>query len=313
MKTKQKPSGYWNNFGNLARELQRFVSEQSKVGLMPRHSELLAAKRSDLSAAIKKHGGSSKVASRLGLKISTKPKGYWEDFANVERELRMFIASHDREGIMPLKDELADAGLGTLAQVISERFGGYHTVAKRLDLWVQTKPKGYWDNLENVRTEILVFINEFGTPGVMPLQKNLADKGRSNLSAAISKHGGFSAVAKRLGLQQPNAFKPDGYWSDFKNLKQELLSFIQEYGTQGVMPTNKQMMDMGRNDLVAGIVRHGGKYKVARLIGLKPSVDRKPPDYWKDFENLKKEVASFIKNHGKQGVDIPPIWWTGSY
>jgi len=63
---------------------------------------------------------------------SQKPRGYWDDFANVETELRAFIAEHGTDGIMPTVSEL-DAGYSSLTYAI-RKHGGISTVAERLSL-----------------------------------------------------------------------------------------------------------------------------------------------------------------------------------
>jgi len=42
-------------------------------------------------------------------------------------------------------------------------------VAERIGMeFAGNKAKGYWDNVEHFDRELLAFIKEYGTPGVMP-------------------------------------------------------------------------------------------------------------------------------------------------
>jgi hypothetical protein len=72
-------------------------------GIMPTKKILKAKGRSDLAHGIHKQGGISAVAERFGLKRldTDRPRNYWRDFANVEKELRAYIAELGADGIMP--------------------------------------------------------------------------------------------------------------------------------------------------------------------------------------------------------------------
>src|SRR5438445_749981 len=144
------------------------------------------------------------------------------------------------------------------------------------------KPQGYWNDFANVERELLAFIEDHGTPGVMPTQDELTKTKRGDLKNAISKkHGGYPAVAERLGLEFTCTAKPRGYWSDFSNVERELLAFIKEHGTPGVMPTAAELAKAGRGDLTGAISNHHGGYlPVAEQLGLKLAYVAKPPGYW---------------------------------
>ncbi len=100
---------------------------------MPAALELKAAKRFDLLNAINKHGGFSSVAEKLGLRQvhASKPYGYWDDFSNVEQELRGFIAEYGQAGVMPMQRELIESGRFDLANAVSN-YGSFSEVARRL-------------------------------------------------------------------------------------------------------------------------------------------------------------------------------------
>jgi hypothetical protein len=107
----------------------------------------------------------------------------------------------------------------------------------------QRKPKGYWDDFANVERELREFIAQYGVDGVMPTQKELAEKQRNDLVQGIGKHGGISAVARQLKLTSLNVSKPAGYWNDFNNVEKELLDFIEKQDLHGIMPT-RQMVNV---------------------------------------------------------------------
>src|SRR4028118_279802 len=113
----------------------------------------------------------------------------------------------------------------------------------------ERKPNGYWNDFTNLKRELITFIEEHGTPSMMPTQKELAKAGKSSLSFAIRKHGGWQLVAENLRLELPCTAKPKGYWEDFANVECELLAFIQKHGTSGVMPTNTKLQKAGKSSL----------------------------------------------------------------
>lgn len=48
--------------------------------------------------------------------------------------------------------------------------------------------------------EVRAFMGLYGISGRMPTTHELQSRGANSLYGAINKHGGFNAVAKRLGL-----------------------------------------------------------------------------------------------------------------
>ena len=298
-----KPSSYWDDFTNVERELIAFIQEHGETGIMPTRSEMIKTKRNDLYHAIRKHGGISVVAERLGLERAYKPIGYWDDFANVEREVLAFITEHGKASVMLTTAELNQAGRHDLANAV-RKHGGMSVVAERLGLERPdaTKPSGYWEDFANIERELLAFIAEHGEIGIMPTATELKEAEHGDLLVAIGKQGGIPVVAERLGLKRPDATKPASYWDDFATLERELLSFITEHGKAGVMPTQSELLDAKRGDLVHAIGNHGGILAVAERLNLERSDIAKPHSYWNDFSNVECELSAFIAEHGVAGI-----------
>lgn len=96
------------------------------------------------------------------------------------------------------------------------------------------------------------------------------------------------------------ARKPKGYWTDFANVKRELLAFVASEGVPGSMPTATELRRAGHGSLAIAIHKHCGDFQeAARLLSL--SATRKPRGYWKDFENVKRELLAFIAEEGGTG------------
>lgn len=300
---KTKPNGYWDDFANLEQELLAFIQEHGKQGVMPTNQEFYAAKRSDLSFAIRKHGGVAVVRERLGLSTPPKRPGPWDDFSRVEQELYTFIDAQGIAGVMPTREQLKQAGRSDLIAAI-DTHGGSFAVAQRLQLQLNSgnKPNGYWDDFARVEEAIKCFLITSHNPRKMPTLAQLKQAGQGDLVSAIAKHGGIGAVAQRLGLQLSSSSRPDGYWNDFSHVEQELRSFIEEQGNAGIMPTTAQLEDAGYGNLLHGIIKHGGFPAVAQRLGLKLSSTAKPNGYWKDFAHIEQELRQYIQEQGTDGV-----------
>ena len=306
LQMKIKPMGHWDDFTNVERALSSYIAEHGIPGVMPTASDLRISGQNTLVTAItQKHGGIVGVAKRLGLQLSStaKPSGYWDNILHVELAIHEFNEARGMPSVMPTSGELQKAGRSDLTTVITKH-GGFPALAEQLGLRYtnMAKPPQYWDDFTNVERELLGFITEQGTSGVMPTSADLKDAERSDLGFAIHKHAGFAKVAALLGLHLSYTKKPDGYWDDFENMERELLAFIQEQGTPGTMPTGKYLADARRSDLNFAINKHGGMSTIAERLGVRLSYTQKPYGYWDDFDNVEQELLAFIQEQGKPGI-----------
>ena len=71
---------------------------------------------------------------------------------------------------------------------------------------------------------------------------------RSHLERAIAAHGGFGAVAARLGWNMAyNPKRPRGYWNSIMNVKAEVDEFIKANGLPpGLVPTLRDVRKADR-------------------------------------------------------------------
>lgn len=65
------------------------------------------------------------------MKKQRKPRGYWDDFANVERELREFIAQYSTDGVMPTRADFTKASREDLSNAIRTKHGSLKAIAER--------------------------------------------------------------------------------------------------------------------------------------------------------------------------------------
>src|SRR5258707_1821427 len=108
---------------------------------------------------------------------------------------------------------------------------------------------------EPIQTEqaLYNFIQVHGSSDTMPASTELRQAGRSDLDQAINRQGGYALVADQQGLTMKYIRKPGKYWNDFTHVDTELLAFIKERGTPGVMPIQEELLQAGRGDLAKAI------------------------------------------------------------
>lgn len=282
----RRAAGFWDDFGNIQRELSMVMVAHNIDGEMPTR-RILASSSHGLLSGIERHGGMLAVAARLGLQVQNKPSGYWTDFANLERELRAFIAAAGPDPIMPTFAQLSAADRDDLANALPIH-GGSFAVAKRLGLQPSSnrKPPGYWQDIANIEKEIRAWCSTHGDGQTMPGYANLMRTGDAELHGAIREQGGYEAISARLGLVYVPSRRPKGYWQDFANVEREIRAFITARGPDNVMPTRSDLDAAGEWTTATAIDAHGGFPEVARRLGLELLRSRTSRDDWDDPTRL---------------------------
>ena len=142
------------------------------------------------------------------------------------------------------------------------------------------RPRGHWQNFDNVKAAIDEFNLANGTPGSMPREDRLKEKGCGSLAHAIHAFGGFQAVGSVLGY--PTSRNPNGKFRDFEVLKSALVIWVNAFGTPGLMPTAKTLREAtpSRSDLVIAITTHGGPESVAARCALATTYEKKADGFY---------------------------------
>ena len=107
---------------------------------------------------------------------------------------------------MPKKGEFRSAGRFDLEKACYAH-GGFSTVAQKIGWKMQyrRKPRDYWQNFDNLRTEIAEFIEDHNlNPKEFPARQTFIREGRMDIVRAYTKWGGPVEVAASLGLRPPN-------------------------------------------------------------------------------------------------------------
>ncbi|KAI4343492.1 hypothetical protein L6164_010833 [Bauhinia variegata] len=129
--------------------------------------------------------------------------GLQRDIEVLKAELAKFIAEHGQEGFMPMRKQLRLHGRVDIEKAIT-RMGGFRKIATIMNLslaYKHRKPKGYWDNLENLQEEISRFQKSWGMdPTFMPSRKSFERAGRYDIARALEKWGGLHEVSRLLSL-----------------------------------------------------------------------------------------------------------------
>ncbi|XP_042031646.1 uncharacterized protein LOC121778369 [Salvia splendens] len=133
-----------------------------------------------------------------------KVPGLQRNIEVLKSELLNFISEHGQEGFMPMRKQLRKHGRVDIEKAIT-RMGGFRRIASLMDLslaYKQRKPKGYWDNLENLQDEIKRFQRNWGMdPSYMPSRKSFERAGRYDIARALEKWGGLHEVSRLLSLK----------------------------------------------------------------------------------------------------------------
>ncbi|KAL1196324.1 hypothetical protein V5N11_005467 [Cardamine amara subsp. amara] len=135
--------------------------------------------------------------------------GLQRDIEVLKSEILKFISEHGQEGFMPMRKQLRLHGRVDIEKAIT-RMGGFRRIALMMNLslaYKHRKPKGYWDNLENLQEEIGKFQQSWGMdPSFMPSRKSFERAGRYDIARALEKWGGLHEVSRLLALsvRHPN-------------------------------------------------------------------------------------------------------------
>lgn len=91
--------------------------------------------------------------------VKQRPKvpGLQKDIEVLKSELEKFIAKYGQDGFMPKRKDLRLHGRVDIEKAIT-RMGGFRKIASIMNLslsYKNRKPRGYWDNLENLQEEVM--------------------------------------------------------------------------------------------------------------------------------------------------------------
>ena len=218
--TNRRPYGYWKHLSNVVDELKLYLQENPSP-IMPTATDLAAAKRYDLSRAIRRHGGWLIVAKAANLIPSAHAH---------PRSLHLTFCTNIRSDRM--------------------------------------RPHGYWLHWSNVRNALCEIIEKEGT---IPSARTMERMGRSDVSRAIRRHGGWLVVRRKLieegvlhtshpsiKFKDSSQNQPMSYWTITK-IHSVLDSIAQNAGkSSGDLPTWQDVEQYAPPQFVDIIMQFGG-------------------------------------------------------
>lgn len=254
-RSRAKLRGYWDDGDTVDTALRAFIAEHGNNG-MPTQRELRDAGRADLADALVRHGGLRAAAGRLGVASRKRRDFYYALFANVAYELYSFAGT----GAMPTTAALRQAGRTDLLSAV-RRFGGSAAVARRLGLVHRARTRDSLTEWALFRRQLLAFVDRHGTAGMMPSSRKLSNFARDDLYVAALHHGGMRVVADRLSLRVE-------YLQEFADVAVQVLEFVHSHGSLGIMPTERDLLELGRDALNVSVGKFGYS-QMAQRLGLK--------------------------------------------
>ena len=142
--------------------------------------------------------------TKFPMQHNNAPANHFRDLPTLQAALLEFVAEHNTGNTMPTKAELDNNGRSDLSCAMTRYHGGMAAVAGRLGLEMTQNhlPDHHWHDFEVVERELLLWIDQRGTPGTMPTEAQLQTSGRDDMAQGIHRHHrGFKAVAAALGLR----------------------------------------------------------------------------------------------------------------
>jgi len=258
-----KPNRYWKSLDNTVHEAQQAMKKH-KWNTLPSQQKLATRGYLSLSFAIVKyHGGFQKFRTTLGQTNTKKPKDYWKSLDNTIKEAQQAMKKHHWE-IFPPKKLTDKHGYSSLNQAITKYHGGIRHFRTKLGQQnPNTKPRGYWQSLDNTVHEAQQAMTKHKWK-TLPSQQELRKHGYTPLTTAISAyHGGLHQFRKALG--QTNSRKPRGYWQSLDNTIKEAQQAMKKHHWK-TLPTQNTLEKNRYSSLVRAISTYHGKIRTFRNL-----------------------------------------------
>ncbi len=142
-----------------------------------------------------------------------------------------------------------------------------------------TKPRGYWEDTENVMRELLKVISDNNFTS-LPSENKLTELGHFGLRRAIQKKGGMPVFRKLFGQEQIRVPRSSWFHEDYTVLKAQ--EAMDKLGVD-TLPGSTILRRYGYSSLGRAITKyHGGFPKFRKKLGQKRL--RAPSKIWKDLD-----------------------------
>jgi hypothetical protein len=211
----------------------------------------------------------------LGVRKRRKPPGYWQQAGNIEAELHRFEEKYGQEFTHKLAKQHGETALGD-------------AVIRHSSVRVR-RPRGYWQDPENIAAERQRFIEIYG-----------------KFTPALAKKHGARMLLNAIYEQRETKIersKPLGYWKIPGVLDAEISQFEAEHG----LLTKKSAREHGESDLINAVYRRNVERKQESVVypwePPPPLKKRKGERYWTD-ERILLAVEVFRRRHGDFSIPM---------
>ena len=143
-------------------------------------------------------------------------------------------------------------------------------------------PAARWRSIEDLRPHLDPIVAELDR---MPSLAELGARGRGDLIGAIHKFGGLRRVAEALRYLH----KGRRSWDSIEDLRRYLDPLVAELG---FMPTENELIDRGRVDLIGAIAKFGGVRDVAAALGYQHRYEGRRS--WDSVEDLRPHLDALV-------------------
>jgi len=220
--------------------------------------------------------------------FNKKSPGFWKNPKNLKKELLPLIKKF---GHIPTINELREIGRNDIEGAIINIYGSYWNVAKAIGFKTDSliKPQKYWQNIENLKKELMPIIKEYS---YLPSRAIMMERGMRNIIAAIEVYyNSFDDFAKLLKVEYKPEKRTNGYWLNPQNIRLELESIIK---TLGRFPSAKDIYNLKLSGLIKGILSVYGSLRNAAIQLELEIPNNKPKGYWKNLSNVLYELELLV-------------------
>jgi len=183
---------------------------------------------------------------RTVVRRPSKPRGYWKNPENIERELNMWIKTHNLDRL-PTQKELRAAGESSLATAI-DKLGGLAGFSQKLGVpMASRRPNGYWTDFDKLERALKAYMK--------PVDKEYHTNNSKDITSSIEAALGENAVLAGRGNEEER--KNRHFHKESRGTESELFW----------MPSAQELTVAGRGDLLRAIREHGGIAAVGKKLG----------------------------------------------
>lgn len=255
---RMRPYCYWRDFENVRNEVED-IMQSNGLQALPSARILLSLGRSDLLRAITLHGGWLKVADRLN--IPTASQLPWDSLETVLMELRLVASVTGSPHECPSIADIRAHGRRGLLSAIRHHHGGLRAVASHFRNKMAEDVKTA--NFENVQGAGLE-----STHVAKASNDKKEDFANDNTNSVNGEHTEDCHRNIHITSKTPDA---DDSSTNLQNLIRECIRLARHHDIDrptDVMPTKRELLSLGRADIVNLVQRHGFR-KVATECGLR--------------------------------------------